>query len=126
MVPPLLSFYLDISHLTTARCIYSFVILEVPLNFSLPSTERKDMELVSTVFKSGDAVIEGTARRGLTADRTKIDLRCGSQESEAYYAVRAKTAIHVHLRCGMSKGRERSTEWVAALVGKLGERQRCL
>jgi len=33
------------------------------------------MDLESTVFKSGDAVIGRAIRRGVTADRTKIDPR---------------------------------------------------
>jgi hypothetical protein len=41
------------------------------LNFSLPVTKRKDMELASTAFKLADA--ERAIKRGLTVDRIKID-----------------------------------------------------
>jgi hypothetical protein len=57
MVPPSLSFCLDILHFELFTGLY----------------KMQNMELESTAVKSADAVIKRAVQRGLTADRTKID-----------------------------------------------------
>jgi hypothetical protein len=72
MVLPLPRLCLNISHLHLTA--YTLLLVNT-LNLLLPSTIRKDMKLELISLKSADIVVELALKKGLIADRSKIDPR---------------------------------------------------